>query len=401
MAHGSSHPARFGWWGVTLAWLAWGAVNVLQLGLMPELSWHQAVRYGFPDVFIWAALTPLIVVLARRFEVRGPRRWRNAGIHALAALAVVLVHAAVDAGLATAFGHIDGATTSTTAPPSNAALSSTWVLVFFKVLRYEFHTRLLIYLLITGFVHYQAYAWRLAEQEAETARLAKQLTEAKLTNLRRQLRPHFLFNALQSITASMDESPARGRRVVRRLGELLRASLRSDDAHWISLDEELDLTRAYLEIEEIRFEDRLRVWIDASPEALTQQVPALILQPIVENAVSHGIAPEIDGGTVTVRAFLDGRQLILEVEDDGVGLRPEGRDTAQGHTGIGLANTRQRLATLFGTSASIELLPREGKGGAQGRSADPSDGPSIDDSPGKRTGVRARIAMPLTQVAAA
>lgn len=386
MGHASSPPARFGWWGVTLAWLAWGTINVLHLGMMPEMTWRQAVRYGFPDVFIWAALTPLIVALSRRFEIRGPHRWRNMSLHVLAALAMVLIHAAIDAGLATTLGPgssgtgISGTATSSTGLPTTS-LFGAWQLVFFKVLRYEFHTRLLIYVLITGFVHYQAYARRLAEQEALTARLAKQLTEAKLTNLRRQLRPHFLFNALQSVTASMDESPARGRRVVRRLGELLRASLRSDDEHWITLDEELELTRAYLEIEEIRFEDRLRVQIEAAPETLDQRVPALLLQPIVENAVSHGIAPEIDGGTVTVRAFLEGARLILEVEDDGAGLRTDGdRDTPAG-TGIGLANTRERLATLFGASASLDL--RQG-----GRA-------------GERAGVRVRITLPRTRVEAA
>ncbi|MEO1368705.1 MAG: histidine kinase, partial [Acidobacteriota bacterium] len=264
-------PKLFGWWGVALVWMAWGAINVLRFAAMPGMTWGQALTYGFPDAFFWAAVTPLLVFVSKRYEVRGERRWRHVLTLAGASVCVVLVHAAVDAALASVPLWIDGE-------------PGIWGAIFVKVLRYELHTRLLICTLVIGFVHYQIYARRLAEQRSEADRLAAQLSQAKLSHLRSQLRPHFLFNALNSVAASMELSPAVGRRVVRRLGELLRASLRAEEEHWIPLEQELELVRAYLEIEQVRFEDRLRFEIDAPEGTWTWPVPALLLQPLVENA---------------------------------------------------------------------------------------------------------------------
>jgi len=373
----SDRPALFGWWGVFLVWTAWGSINIVHFAVMPEFTKGQALLYGFPEILIWVALTPPIVALSRRFEIRGSLRWRHFFVHALMAAAVVLVHAALDAGIAAGFAVLEGRG------------QGLWVLIFGKILRYQFHTNLLLYMLVVGFVHYQAYARRLAQQKAEADRLTAQLTEARLINLRRQLRPHFLFNALNSVSALMGESPERGRRVVRRLGELLRASLRSEQEHLISLREELDLVRAYLEVEQVRFEDRLTVSIDATPASLECQVPALLLQPIVENAMNHGIAPRVDGGSIRVSAALEGPALVLEVLDDGCGL-PEGpvQDPLQGsrqlssrssvkESGIGLSNARARLATLFGPAARLTIANRQ------------------------QAGVRVRIELPHRQSAAA
>ena len=347
-------PALFGWWGIVVLWMAWGAFNVVRFGVMPGIGWMDAVRYGFPDALIWLAFTPLVVALSHRFEIHGPERWRHLGVHAVAAILVVLAHSAIDASVSSLFAWL-------------GHHGMPWKLVFLRVLQYELSSRLLMYTFIAGFAHYQRYDRRLAEERAAASQLARQLSEARLTNLRRQLRPHFLFNALQSVAESIEGSPERGRRVVRRLGELLRASLRNDEAGpWIRLDAELDLVRAYLEIEEVRFEDRLRIDIDATPEALACSVPVLLLQPIVENAVSHGVAPRTEGGTVAVRAAIDQDRLVLEVEDDGAGWQAAARRRAGEGSGIGLRNARERLATLYGTAARLEALPGD-QGGARVR----------------------------------
>ncbi len=346
MEENANRPALFGWWGVVLVWLAWGLVNVLRLGAMPDFSWTQALSYGLPDALLWVVVTPLLVAVSRRFEIHGEPWRRHLGVLALTSAFVVLGHTAVDSGLAGAAAGLQGG--------FEAGLA-TWWSVFINVLRYEFHTRLLICTLVIGFAHYQIYARRLAEQQSRASHLAAQLTAAKLTHLRRQLRPHFLFNALNSVSASMAESPQRGRLVVRRLGELLRASLRGEQEQWLSLEKELDLVRAYLEIEQVRFEDRIEIRIDAEPTALACAVPALILQPIVENAVCHGIASRIEGGTIAVRAHLDGPRLLLEVEDNGSGV-PVGAELSQAAAeGIGLANIRQRLEVLYGSDASLHF----------------------------------------------
>ncbi|MEM1181084.1 MAG: histidine kinase [Acidobacteriota bacterium] len=358
-------PRVFGWWGVALVWMAWGVINVLRFAAMPDISWAQALTYGFPDAIFWAAVTPLLVFVSKRYELRGERRWRHFRILAAVALAVVLVHTAVDAALASVPQWIEGQ-------------PGIWSAVFVKVLRYELHTRLLICTLVIGFVHYQIYARRLAEQRSEADRLAAQLSQAKLSHLRSQLRPHFLFNALNSVAASMELSPEVGRRVVRRLGELLRASLRAEENHWIPLEQELDLARAYLEIEQVRFEERLRFEIDVAEPALGWPVPTLLLQPLVENAVTRGIAPKIDGGCVTVRAEVEGERLVLTVEDDGVGLGPTAAPRPPEGSGIGLSNTRDRLATLYpSVQALLRVGDRDG-GGVRVRVRLPRPGAPID-----------------------
>ncbi|MEL7059421.1 MAG: histidine kinase [Acidobacteriota bacterium] len=342
-------PRLFGWWGVTFVWATWGVVNVLRLAAIPEVGWPKALAYGFPDALYWAAVTPVLVEVSSRFEIRGIGRWRNLGVLAAVSLAVTLTHTAFDAALASL-------------PQWTTGNQGIWAAIFVNLLRYEPYTRLLICTLVIGFAHYQIYARRLAEQRSEADRLAAQLSEAKLSHLRSQLRPHFLFNALNSVAASMEQSPAVGRRVVRQLGELLRASLRAEDEHWISFEQELDLARAYLEIEQVRFEDRLRFRIEAPPEILAWPIPALLLQPLVENAVHRGIASKIDGGEIVVRARSDGDRLRVEVEDDGVGLGPSLDLRASEGTGIGLANTRDRLATLYGDGGRLRVANRSSGG---------------------------------------
>ena len=341
------------WVQVAAAWVLWGTISVLRLGGSPFLTWEQAFWYGFPDALIWAAMTPLLVVVAHRFPVIGDRPWRSVAFHLLCAMGFALLHAALDASFASTRAFLGGST------------ESQWLYVFLKVIYHGYHTNLLIYILVVGLVQYVDRARRAAEQQRRAARLEAELTAARLEGLERQLRPHFLFNALNTISGTIGRDPETGRRVVRLLGDLLRASLK-DPGRQITLREELDLVETYLEIERARFEDRLKIEIDADPSLDNVRVPALLLQPLVENAVRHGISQLPDGGTVRVTARQEKSSMLLTVEDDGPGFK--GQDSsAEVGGGIGLNNTRRRLATLYGPGKHLRLEPSSGDSAQTGQ----------------------------------
>ncbi|MEM8932196.1 MAG: histidine kinase [Acidobacteriota bacterium] len=338
------------WAGIVLAWVAWGAINVLRLTAWPELDWTLAFWYAFPDAMIWAALTPLVVRLARHRPFRRDRIRSWLPFHVVTGLGFGLAHAALDAGVASLRALVFGGDVS-------------WSAVFTKVLYYGLHTNVLVYWLVVGIVCTIEHARRLAAGERQTAELQAQLAEAKLSHLERQLRPHFLFNALNTISASMEGDAATGRRVVRRLGELLRASLRQDPGQRIPLADELDLVRAYLEIEQVRFEDRLHIVVrDEGPRTARFPVPPLILQPLVENAVTHGIARRTDDGRIEVTATLDGDTLVLDVTDDGPGFDAAPSGTPAAGFGIGLDNTTRRLRALYGDGDHLSSAPSNADG---------------------------------------
>ena len=193
---------------------------------------------------------------------------------------------------------------------------------------------------------------RLSEKEVQAATLESQLSEARLNALKMQLQPHFLFNTLHSIGALA--RTGRGEEVVRvvtGLSDLLRRVLTAGGGQLVLLEEELDFVDRYLEIEGLRFQDRLRVTREIAPDVLDAQVPNLILQPLVENAIRHGISVLPKSGRVELRASRRGEQLVIEVRDDGPG--PGGPPMGGG---IGLANVRGRLEELYGSRAQLELV---------------------------------------------
>jgi hypothetical protein len=218
-------------------------------------------------------------------------------------------------------------------------------------------------LIVGGVVHaYEGLRWRLAESLREVeevrlveARLREEAARAELAALQARINPHFFFNTLNTISSLLEEDPGRAGEVVQTLADLFRYTFKAAGEGRVPLAEELDFVRAYLLIERARFGDRLRVVWDVDPSAGTTPVPGLILQPLVENAVGHGIAPVSGGGTVRISARLRNGALWVEVGDDGSGLRgaPE-RVIQDGH---GLGNVRRRLDAMYGALGSIEVLP--------------------------------------------
>jgi two-component system LytT family sensor kinase len=201
------------------------------------------------------------------------------------------------------------------------------------------------YLFLVGLAHAFAYRRESEARALDSAHLETRLIEAQLQSLQRQLHPHFLFNTLNTISGLMRTDVNAADVMMDRLGELLRATLSSSDVHEVTLREELELLQKYLDIEQTRFGARLTVRMHVHPEALEARVPNLLLQPLVENAVRHGIAPHARPGQIVVEATRAGARLRIQVRDSGEGVSPD-RLTLL-NQGVGLANTRARLQHLY------------------------------------------------------
>ncbi len=292
----------------------------------------------------WAVFSPFIYELTWRYPLDKERRGRNLLLHAGAALVCAALHPA----LAMTAGRVFS--------PSQAS----WLTRYMEMLTRLLGGHVTMYASVVGVLHAVAYRRALRERELQASRLEAQLAQAQLAVLRTQLQPHFLFNTLHAVSALMARDVPAARRVLSRLSDLLRQSLDTDAEPEVPLREELDFLERYLDIQRTRFEDRLQVALHIAPEALDIAVPRLLLQPLVENALRHGLAPRAEGGRVEVRAERSEGRLHLWVEDDGVGL-PEGL-TTPAREGVGLRNTRARLRALYAEAHAFDFRPRDGGG---------------------------------------
>ena len=350
-----AHPSRW-WvrWGLVLG--MWSLVAVADITqtwfyydrFAPELGVGDAVVRTAPAWGLWALFTPLIFVFAARFPLERGTLRRNLPLHLLAGLALAMTHHVLFLGQAYAIGWIDqhyGA-------PANA---------FFKFATGKTHLYLLFYFALVGAYHAAEYHRRYRERELAASQLQARLTEAHLQALKTQLHPHFLFNTLNAVSVlTLKGETQCAIRMLSRLSDLLRLTLESSAAQEVSLREELDFLEKYLEIEKVRFQDRLTVEVDVDAGALGASVPNLLMQPLVENAVRHGVARQMGAGKITVRAAREGDRLKLEVRDTGPGLPPGGM--AEVHEGIGLSNTRARLERLYPGDHRFELADAPGGG---------------------------------------
>lgn len=316
-------------------------------GRPPEWRW---VLFNSIDWLLYALLTPFVFRASARFPLQRPHLLRNIFLHVLGALAMCVAWAGLGTLLRLQiFPH-----------QQNGSAQQIWVDLFGWVfITLPFGVG--VYFALVGIQHSFFYFAQAREREIQSARLAAQLTEARLGALRMQLNPHFLFNSLNAITVLVrDQDTAAASRTLELLSDLLRQVLHTDESHKTKLSSEVDFLRRYLAIEEVRFSDRLRPIIDMDPLVAGAAIPPFLLQPLVENALRHGIARRSDAGTVEVRARREGNQLVLIVRDDGPGLSA----TPDTETGVGLANTRARLAALYGAEATLHVENAEG-GGAQ------------------------------------
>ncbi|HEU4455841.1 MAG TPA: histidine kinase [Longimicrobium sp.] len=304
-------------------------------------SWRSVVWQG-AEWLIFGALTPLAYFSGRRFPLRRPHVARNLLPHAAAALTLCVGWATAGISLRWLLG------ITWSDDPRHLQLAS-WLLT-------SLPWSVFMYFAVLGTVHAIFYFVEAREREAQAARLAARVAEARLDALRMQLHPHFLFNSLNAITVLVrDRDTASATRMLEMLGDVLRQVLRADRTHEIRLDEELRFTESYLAIEQVRFSDRLAVSFDVGGGLRDAVVPAFVLQPLVENALRHGVVRRSDHGRLEISARREGDDLVLAVADDGPG--PGAAAEAPPREGVGLANTRERLATLYGPRARLELSP--------------------------------------------
>lgn len=301
-----------------------------------SIDWQWDVMHEYVYWLVWAAFTPIVLGAARRWPVSGESGWRSVGRHV--GLMVIIAPLQICAAY---LAHITLLRLSGSLP---AAQSATWLMSRFTGVVWGTFAGFLYYWMIAA-VYWAAEFQRLYRAERlQAARLEASLADARLNALRAQLQPHFLFNTLNAISVLTVDDPARAKRMLLRLSDLLRASIEGGEGHEVPLTTELDLLEAYLGIQRARFGDRLRVRLEIDAEARAALVPTLLLQPLVENAIRHGLEDSAQGGEIVVQARRLGGDLAIEVRDDGRGLTAD----ARAREGVGLANTRARLAQLYG-----------------------------------------------------
>jgi signal transduction histidine kinase len=302
------------------------------------VPWQRTFLYNLAHFAIWAALVPGIVRLAARLPLeRGAWRW-SVPAQAVASC-VIAVGQLIVAELALA----------ALVPSSDPVRPSLVDGVRFS-LAINFQGAVMTYWAVAGV----AYAYFFHRREVGLRAAA---AEEQFRTLESHVAPHFLFNALNSVAALVDDEPAQARRLIARLGDLLRHSLAARDRHTMSLDEELDVVTRYLDIERARFADRLIVEIEATGDARRCQIPAFLLQPLVENAIRHGLQPSLEPVTIAVRARRNDGRLALEVCDDArSGARLSAGD------GLGLGRTRARLEHLYGAAYRLRSGREEPRG---------------------------------------
>ena len=301
----------------------------------PTWSGLDYLRWSMIQWYTWAALAPLVFRLAQRYPIQAPLRLRGLGMQLPASVGVTFLALAIGAFVSTAF------------EPSS----------FAQQLKYfvsqHFATGLLTYwalFAIQQAIHFHAEKTR---REVEASRLATELAQSRLQALKSQMQPHFLFNTLHAIVTLLDEDKVSAEDMLLRLSDLLRAFLEDYNGEEISLRQELTLIELYLGIQRTRFKDRLTTQIYIAPDTLDCAVPSLLLQPIVENAIRHGIGQHVGVDCIEIESRREGDSLCIDVRNRNSTLAA-GPSSSAGH-GIGLSNTRLRLKELYGDAAQLRL----------------------------------------------
>ena len=303
------------------------------------VNFKPAFLYALLESYTWSVLTPFVLWLGGRFLIRKKNWWYTVPLQIVCAIAFVFFHTQVFVRLLPLIGY-------RTSPAMASAL-----------FRARLHSDFLTYWLLVGLSHALDYYRKYRERELKATQLEARLAQAQLQMLKMQLQPHFLFNTLHAISALVHMDVEAADRMITRLSEFLRITLDSVGVQEVALKTELESLDKYLEIEQVRFGSRLTVVRSVSPDVLDLLVPNLILQPLVENAVRHSIAPRAAGGRIEIRAGREKENLVIDVLDDGPGA-PAGSL----REGVGLTNTRARLQALYDKAQTVELRTEPGDG---------------------------------------
>lgn len=329
----------------TLAALFFASSFILQnqISSHPIEAW-RALAVQLASSYGWFVLMPPILWLANHFPLdRRGNLARNITVNLIGGVLIVLIHVAWDA-----FSQ----------PYLN--FRNRRFDTFFSAFAFQFylnfHWSCFIYLQINGITYGVRYYNKFRAGELRSSQLEARLAQTRLKVLQMQLHPHFLFNTHNAIAELIHKDPATAEKMVENLSDLLRMSLNKLKVEEVSLQQELEFLNKYLEIEQIRFQDRLRIVKDIAPDTLDAAVPNMILQPIIENAVKHGIAPLIEGGTIEISTNRKNGSLHLHISDNGVGI------SGKIVEGIGISNTRSRLKQLYDDAHKISIESNNGRG---------------------------------------
>jgi two-component system, LytTR family, sensor kinase len=340
---------KWGKWGIIfLCWTALaliftGQIYIRQAWSSDKIEWKNPLIAELIWAYSWNLVTPPILRLLNRFPLQSGKLLRSIGIHALAAPFFFIASSAI---CVIAYRLILGP------HPSAPGLFDSFRSLVISFFLYG----LLIYWLIIGVSQAINYYRGYLDRELLASNLETRLVEAQLDALRMQLHPHFLFNAINSVSVLMRKDVDAADRMLLQLSNLLRVMLARNAAHEIKLKQELEILEQYLEIEQIRFQDRLTVRMQVDPSALDALVPQLFFQPLVENAIRHGVANREAGGVINIRAERQNGMLHLQVRDNGPGLNISNGGFIEG---VGLSNTRSRLDRLYGSSGRFEVCNAE------------------------------------------
>ena len=293
------------------------------------MGWSDALLWEFPRWIIWLFFTPVITKLHFLFPLDQKNRARHLIYHAVASVLISLIHIVIFVTLfhltRLAFG-------------SSGSIIDTIRFAF----TLDFHVGIVVYWMIL-LLRY------LSDSERRLSKLQTELARAQLQALKMQLHPHFLFNTLNSISALLHKDVETADEMIGELGEFLRLTLTNPDSNEIVLRKEIDFLKCYLRIEELRFKDRLATDFEIEPDTLDALLPNLILQPIVENAIHHGVSVRTGSGQIRVTTQRENGKLRISIQDDGPGASEEIQE------GIGLSNTRERLRRLYGEQFRLEM----------------------------------------------
>jgi len=333
---------------IARVWLSWTAIAIVGYArhyfesthpsAWPTGSWPELLSW-LGCFYPWAVLTPFIFRIEERFPLAGAAWKRRAGIAVVASMifsyAALRMSTSLDFGINFAFGK--------PASLSDFFRSVSWVELGFE--EFFFWCTFSAACAIRHFTQFHRQARQATQLALEKSQLEASLRQAELENLRMRLNPHFLFNTLQNISVLAQQSPKLASQMLVRLGDLLRSALRRNVSAETTVSEEMVLVRDYLAVEQMRFGDRLTVLLDVAPESDDALIPSFLLQPLVENAIIHGLRGISQVGTIAIHAMIDGGRLVLIVADNGVGVPPEW--SGESNLGIGLSSTRERLSRIF------------------------------------------------------
>jgi two-component system, LytTR family, sensor kinase len=345
---GSTKPLTYIVWPL-LGLVFGGQFYLFTLQSGYKVSWIKVLAWEVPRWSLWAFMVPFIVSLARRLPIRSQNRTRPILTHAVVSVLFSLLHLL----LLTIFVMLITKWTGAVSPELTGGLAKNLIPEGWRIYRMaftlDFHIGVLVYWSIL--VVYQAL-----DSSRRAAQLKTQLATAQLDALKMQLHPHFLFNTLNSITALLHQDVEAADEMIGELGNFLRMTLKNQGGNEVELQEELKFLNSYLQIQKVRFQDKLGVTFSVQPETLDARVPNLILQPIVENSIRYGISPRKDPGQIEVRAWKDNGRLHIQILDDGPGISGNGNENPK--EGIGLSNVRSRLEQLYGADYVFQLSNR-------------------------------------------